>query len=336
MLILSGLALGLILGYSLERSGFCMNTAFRSIIFDKDRSVLRAYILALIITTAGVAILELTRWIFPLRSPFSFPALLIGGYLFGLGMVVAGGCVSGTFYRSGRGMLGSGGALVAFAASASIFSSGPLAFISEKLNSYQWTLEGEEPAFYHLFSFSGSIDPFAARWIWIAILVIAGGWFLIKAPKEEFLLGWSWKKSGLIIGLIAMAAWWVSGLFFRDYGLSFTQPTVSISRFLVNNDSGGINWASYMVMGVLGGAFLGSLIHGDFAWRIPKAGRMMQQFAGGFVMGAGASIAGGCNIGHGLTGISAQSLASLTATIFTILGVWTSTALIYRKQRRQQ
>ena len=335
MLILSGIALGLVLGYTLERSGFCMNTAFRSILFDKDKSILRAYLLALIVTTVGVTLLEITRWVFPLRSPFSLPALLTGGFLFGLGMVLAGGCVSGTFYRAGRGMLGSAAALGGFALSASIFASGPLSEFSEKLNSYTWNIKGEEPTLFNLLSFSDGLDPLAARWIWIVLLLIVVGWFLLKAPKEEFLIGWGWKKSGIVVGLVALAAWWISGMFYRDYGLSFTQPTVSVMRFLISSDTGGINWASYMILGLLGGSWLGSLLHGDFAWRVPKAGRLVQQFGGGLVMGGGASIAGGCNIGHGLTGLSVQSLASLTATIFTILGVWTGTALVYARQRNK-
>lgn len=332
MEIISALLLGSLLGFSLERSGFCMNTAFRSILFDKDRSILRAYILALLITTVGVSLLDDFRLIFPQRSPFSLPALLVGGFTFGVGMVTAGGCVSGTYYRSGRGMLGSVAALIAFFLSASLFSSGPLGVVSNYLQSFIWTLGGEEPALYHLLPLRGYG---AAKWSVITLLVMAGGFFLIKAPREEFLISWSWKRSGLIIGLIATAAWLISGFFHRDYGLSFTQPSVSLARYVVDGDSGGINWASFSVIGVLAGAFLSALLQGEFLWRLPEPGRLVRQFGGGLLMGTGAAIGGGCNIGHGLTGISALSLASVTATVFTILGCWSATALIYRQEQRR-
>jgi len=40
-------------------------------------------------------------------------------------------------------------------------------------------------------------------------------------------------------------------------------------------------------------------------------------------MGIGAQIGGGCNIGHGLTGVSTLAVSSWVATIFIVLGNWT-------------
>ena len=51
-------------------------------------------------------------------------------------------------------------------------------------------------------------------------------------------------------------------------------------------------------------------------------------------MGIGAAVAGGCNIGHGITGISVLALSSVTATAFTMLGVWAMTWLIYASARK--
>ena len=42
--------------------------------------------------------------------------------------------------------------------------------------------------------------------------------------------------------------------------------------------------------------------------------------AAGFVMGVSATFAGGCNIGHGFSGLPTLALSSLTATLFTFLG----------------
>ena len=46
-------------------------------------------------------------------------------------------------------------------------------------------------------------------------------------------------------------------------------------------------------------------------------------------MGIGAGIAGGCNIGHGITGLSTLSLGSLLATVTTMGGVWAATGVIF-------
>ncbi len=66
-----------------------------------------------------------------------------------------------------------------------------------------------------------------------------------------------------------------------------------------------------------------------------KAEEMVQVFSGGFIMGVGAVIGGGCNIGHGITGVSTLSIASIVATIFIILGNWTMVYFLFIKQMKE-
>jgi len=55
----------------------------------------------------------------------------------------------------------------------------------------------------------------------------------------------------------------------------------------------------------------------------------------GVVMGVSATLAGGCNIGHGFSGLPTLALSSLTATLFTFLGAWLGNYLRFiRPQRR--
>ena len=49
----------------------------------------------------------------------------------------------------------------------------------------------------------------------------------------------------------------------------------------------------------------------------------MAVFFGGMLMGFGATVGGGCNIGQGLTGVSTLAVSSWVTTIFIILGNWT-------------
>jgi hypothetical protein len=59
---------------------------------------------------------------------------------------------------------------------------------------------------------------------------------------------------------------------------------------------------------------------------------MVKQLIGGMMMGFGAATAGGCNIGHSLTGIGALSVTSLLATVFIILGSWLGTYLFFMRR----
>lgn len=329
---LLGLVVGVPLGFALQRGGFCMNTAFRSMVFEKDRSVLRAYVLVLLINLVSVSLLDGFGIIFPTVAPFYWPALLVGGFIFGVGMVLAGGCTSGTWYRAGKGMLGSVMALMGFALGAAAMEMGVLQPLQQALRGPVWDVYGQAPTL-------ANVLPDGAQWVrWLvlAALVCVGAVWLLRSPQQRFVIGWTWRKTGLVVGVLAVLAWVASGLTFRDYGLSFTQPTVSIVSWLMVGDVGGINWGTFLVLGVPVGAFLAAKLHGEFALKVPAPGRMVQQLGGGVVMGLGASLAGGCNIGHGITGISALSISSIVATAATILGVWLATWLVYSAAARQQ
>jgi uncharacterized membrane protein YedE/YeeE len=57
----------------------------------------------------------------------------------------------------------------------------------------------------------------------------------------------------------------------------------------------------------------------------------MRVFSGSLIMGFGAAIAGGCSMGHALTGVSSLALSSIVATIFMILGNWTMVYFMFIK-----
>ena len=85
---------------------------------------------------------------------------------------------------------------------------------------------------------------------------------------------------------------------------------------------GVLNWGSFLVLAMPFGAFVAARRTGELRWQIPNLPSMARMFAAGLAMGISATIAGGCNIGHGFTGVPTLALSSLTATIFTFLGAW--------------
>jgi uncharacterized membrane protein YedE/YeeE len=219
-----------------------------------------------------------------------------------------------------------------FGLGAAVMETGVLQPLQRTLRGPVWDVYGEPPTVINVL-------PAGAEWLrWLVIgaLVFAGVVWLARSPKQRFVIGWTWRRTGLVVGLLAAVAWVASGLTYRDYGLSFTQPTVSIVSWLVAGDVGSINWGTFLVMGVPLGAFVAAKLHGEFALKAPEPKRMVQQLGGGVVMGLGASLAGGCNIGHGITGVSALSISSIVATAATVLGVWTATWLVYSGAARRQ
>ena len=170
-----------------------------------------------------------------------------------------------------------------------------------------------------------------ATCIFVAIFLAAILVYLLKAPKQTFVIGWRWQTTGIVIGVLAVLGWLASSFSNRDYGLSITQPTISLVRLILLGDDGGINWATFFLLGLPLGAGTAAALAGDFSLRLPSPSRFLQQFAGGLLMGLGAALAGGCNIGHGITGLSALSITSVVATAFTVFGCWGITGVIYRR-----
>ena len=99
------LLFGAVFGVVLQRSRFCIVSAFREPFLSGQSEHTRAAAVALILSMIGFSILKATdlkdasEWVFP-----SFwSGALFGGTLFGIGMVIAGGCGAGSIWRAGEG-----------------------------------------------------------------------------------------------------------------------------------------------------------------------------------------------------------------------------------------
>lgn len=84
----------------------------------------------------GLAALTSLGVITPEVDDFAPFAVIIGGFLFGVGIVLAGGCASGTWYRSGEGLVGSWIALLTYGLSAAAMKAGALQGINSTLREY--------------------------------------------------------------------------------------------------------------------------------------------------------------------------------------------------------
>ncbi len=100
-------AVSLALGFTLQKSRFCFVSAFRDPLLVGTTKLTEALILLLVISIPSFALVLHLATIFnlPIKlyvTPFGIHTI-IGGILFGVGMVLAGGCASGTLMRVGEG-----------------------------------------------------------------------------------------------------------------------------------------------------------------------------------------------------------------------------------------
>jgi len=116
------LLLSALLGLFLQRSKFCFASAFRELFVTGDGSFARASIVALLVGLIGFATVisaGVRPWALA-ANPTGLHTLL-GGIIFGFGMVIAGGCASGSIWRAGEGQVQLWIALLGFMLSGAVF-----------------------------------------------------------------------------------------------------------------------------------------------------------------------------------------------------------------------
>mgnify|MGYP002653021935 CR=1 FL=1 len=125
-MILTGLLLGAVLGYVLQRSRFCVTGAFRDLYLSRSTRYFTPFLLAIAIQAVGVAALTGMGMLAPEPASFAPLAVIGGGLIFGIGIIMAGGCATGTYYRAGEGLIGSWVALIFYALFAAVVEHGSL------------------------------------------------------------------------------------------------------------------------------------------------------------------------------------------------------------------
>jgi len=292
--LLGALVVGAAFGYGAQRGAFCMNSGFRGAI-EGEWTKVKALGLAVAVQLLLLPVVFATGLARPAELPLKPLAAVIGGVLFGLSMRWAGGCAAGVWYKLGAGDLGALLAVLGMALGATASDSGPLVGLR---------VSAQEAI------------PNAAHWSPSPWVSGGAGLFLLTALAG---LGsgragaWTWRRTGLWIGVTAAIAWPVSAAAGRDFGLAVVPGTTGLMSGLAGHPFSA--WDGLLVLGVLAGGWLAARRNGPVALNAPKPAALLRRFAGGLGLGVGASVATGCTVGQGLTG-----LALLAPSSFVVMG----------------
>ena len=325
-LFLVGLAAGLILYHA----AFGFTAAWREVVNSGRGSGLRAQMLMLGVTvlifTPLIAQSEL--WGINLRgnvAPLNI-AVVCGAFMFGLGMQLGGGCASGTLFTAGGGSVRMLVTLAAFIA-------------GSVLGTWQWSLWQDVPGLapFSLSANFGVIGGIGLSLILFA-MVWAGSVFYEKRRHgsvendRKIDRPYSWLRGPwpLIAGALALAAvntatlmlagrpWGVTSAFalwgaklVTPLGIDVTQWAYWQRAGLGNalDQSIFTDITSVMNMGIMIGALLAAGLARQFAPSLKLPMRsLVAAVIGGLLLGYGARIAFGCNIGAYFGGIASTSL----------------------------
>ena len=340
-MILTGLLLGAVLGYVLQRSRFCVTGAFRDLYLTRSTRYFTPFLLAIAIQAVGVAALAGVGVIAPEPASFAPLAVIGGGLIFGVGIIMAGGCATGTYYRAGEGLIGSWVALIFYALFAAVMKYGPLGGFTEAARSRTVA----DATLHETLGVSVWVPVIAFSAI-VATLVVrerrrATARPSLRLPARRTGLGhyladipWSPWVGGVLLGLIAIAAWVLSTAAGRNGGLGITTPSAKIATFLTTGDVTLVDWSVMLVLGILVGSFLAAKLSGEFRWRVPDAQTMLRSAGGGVAMGIGAALAGGCTIGNSLVETSLFSYQGWVSLVAIMLGTWGAAWFFLQRPQR--
>ncbi len=325
----AGFALGLFTGALLQRTRYCFMGAVSDWTVFGSLRRLRVWAMAAGLAVLGVrasatlAGLPLAESSY-LRDGIFWLGALGGGLLFGIGMVLAGGCASRCLVRAGEGSVRALLAVLMLAISAFATMAGPLAPLHGWLRAVGTARPEAGAALPDLMAAPLGLGTGGT----LLLSLLAGGALLAFALAEPRLRRPS-RESATALGLAAavLAGWWITGMFTYDLfepgpvvSLSFVGPLARTVWFLM----AGEGWPGFgvaVVLGVLAGSFAAARGSGEFRFDgFVDGGDAGRHLAGGLLMGVGGTLAMGCTVGQGLTGLSTLSAGSLLALLGIVLG----------------
>lgn len=331
-MVWTGLLIGIIFGIILQRGRICFNSAFRDVVLFKDNYLMKLAVLAIALQSITLLLFAQLGVIRLAATPLNWIGNIVGGYIFGLGMVLAGGCASGVTYRIGEGMTTAWLAGIVFGLTAQATSSGIFSGWKTWLNKFNVMVTPNSdvyaaktgPTLATIFN----VNPWVVTVIFAALLL----WYVFgtKTTKRETKLNWI--TAAVLIAILQPIAWWASASTGRNGGFGITGGWINILSVYTGKKP--LNWIGAEVLGIILGAIIAAILAKEFKLRMPKNPRTyLQVLVGGALMGFGAVTAGGCNIGHFLTGVPTLAISSIVTSIFFILGNWTMAWILFGRER---
>lgn len=355
---LIAIPVGFLFGFFLQKGDLCGSSAFSEVLLFKDKSKIFGLWVAIIVSMGGIALLDVFGLVQLNPKPMFWLNYVIGGVIFGVGMVLAGGCVSGCLYKTGSGNINSMAGLVGIPIGIAIVEYGPLhsMFLAAK----KYVLQNSEGGPITVSSLTGL--PY---WL-LALLFIVGTVIILylrkngnkkqsaAETKKEIsgILFKPWKPwmAGIAIGILVIPAYLSSSLSGRNYPLGVTHGVLHVQLLATdsnlnhvwqNNASPAISqksespkpvsnpegkkvswWLITLVVSLVAGSWVSARLSNK-AKLLPKPPEQtVIAFLGGILVGVGAAFATGCVIGNIISGWALMSVGLFIFGIVTILTNW--------------
>lgn len=326
LLALGGLIIGLAFGALAQRSRFCLRSAVVEVFHGQFGARLTVWLFAfsgaIILTQCFIlgGVLDVTT-ARQLATRGTLSGALIGGLLFGAGMILARGCSSRLLILAGTGNLRSLLSGLVFAVVAQASLAGILSPMRMAISNW-WIIDGGSARDLLDTFHAGHGIGLAFGGAWLA----AGVFFAVRSKT-----GWKTALAGFGVGATVAAAWLftyqVASRAFeltQVKSLSFTGPAADVLMLVLSPPGHPWNFDLGLVPGVFLGSFLAAAFNGELKLEGFKDGLSMRRYIiGAAFMGFGGMLAGGCAVGAGVSG---AAVFALTAWV-TLCGIWAAAGI---------
>jgi uncharacterized protein len=342
--LLASFIISFLFGAIAQRTHFCTMGAVSDIVNMGDWQRMRQWACAAGVAMLGFGLLAFLGKIDPSKtlyasSRIAWLSAMVGGLMFGFGMVLASGCGSKTLVRIGGGSLKSLIVFIvmgvaAFATLKGITAVARVATVDQAaINSV--ALSALSTGASAVFGFKMAVSQ-------VILAALIGGGLVVWALLSKEFRSFENLLAGLGIGLVITAMWWVSGsLGFvaehpetlqeafvatnsgRAEALSFVAPVAYTVDWLMffSDKSKVLTLGIVTVFGVIAGSALVALVTKNFRWEgFGGTEDVANHLVGATLMGIGGVTAMGCTVGQGLSGISTLSTMSFIAVAAILVG----------------
>ncbi len=359
--VLTAIPIGFLFGFFLQKGDLCGSSAFSELLVMKDRRKLFGLWVLIVVAMIGFAVIGSLGWVRLSPKPLLFLNHIVGGILFGVGMVLAGGCISGCLYKAATGNMNSVAALLLIPAGVMAVEFGPLNPLYSALSKY--VIRSEKGGAVSLSSITGI--PFAILAAIFGVATIMG--VILRRRKlaavntgelqtrsiERFLTR-SWKPwaSGIAIGLLMVPAYLSSAATGRNYPLGVTHGVMQMELLVIDH---GFNhawtanpnpsspapgttpatparkpiswWLVFVSLSLPLGAWVSARMHGPVRFLPKPPDEILFALLGGFLTGIGAALGTGCVVGNIMSGWALMSVGMILFGLVTIAANWATTYL---------
>ncbi|AFM14077.1 YeeE/YedE thiosulfate transporter family protein [Turneriella parva] len=286
---------GLLFGYASAKGKFCLNSGFA----DAAKGDFRKFNILLVAILGQIILLPifLRLGYVPLHFSSSIIGILIGGFLFGLLMPVAGGCTAGAMFKAGSGDTVAVASTVGFLAAIGVAYHTPAKIWLGKLEP---TLLPAPDIEMRYFFAVGSI-------VFLLYLL-----FRAKDAKPNG-ADWSWKRTAGLVSLALTLHAILSGLRGKAVGVFFIPGFIDLWTLNLSPDL-------FFLLAVPLGAMLTLVGSQKQTWQRISIRNLLSRLLAGFGLGLAAAIAGGCSVGYSLGLLPSLSLHALAAISSIFLG----------------